>query len=222
MKKITTFLFAVIACVTTIQAQSINWGISAGLNVSEYSSSVLKSKAGFHIGPKAEINLSNVTEGLYINTGLLITQKGAKKNYKSLGEFKLNPYFLEAPIHLGYKVGVSDKLAVFGDFGPYLAYGLFGKMKADINAPVSKEKYSYSEDIFGDDGVLKRFDMGLGIRAGFEFMNKYQLAVTYDWGLLKTWKNSDTLDKLPEKAKNRAKNLGLKNRNMMVSFSYMF
>ena len=34
--------------------------------------------------------------------------------------------------------------------------------------------------------------MGLGIRAGFEFMNKYQLAVTYDWGLLKTWKNSDT------------------------------
>lgn len=66
------------------------------------------------------------------------------------------------------------------------------------------EGKSVSEDIFGDDG-FKRFDFGLGLKAGVEFNKKYQVALSYDFGLIDVQKD-----------------LGMKNRNLMISFGYMF
>ena len=63
---------------------------------------------------------------------------------------------------------------------------------------------SASEDIFGDDG-LKRFDLGLGLKAGVEFSKKYQVAISYDFGLVEV-----------------IKEVGMKNRNLMISLGYMF
>lgn len=31
---------------------------------------------------------------------------------------------------MGYKYAINDNFAIFGNFGPYFAVGLFGKMKA--------------------------------------------------------------------------------------------
>ena len=61
------------------------------------------------------------------------------------------------------------------------------------------EGKSVSEDIFGDDG-FKRFDFGLGLKAGVEFNKKYQVALSYDFGLIDVQKD-----------------LGMKNRNLMIS-----
>ncbi len=66
------------------------------------------------------------------------------------------------------------------------------------------EGKSVSEDIFGDDG-FKRFDFGLGLKAGVEFNKKYQVALSYDFGLIDVQKD-----------------LGMKNRNLMISLGYMF
>lgn len=52
---------------------------------------------------------------------------------------------------------------------------------------------------------MKRFDLGLGLKTGVEFNQRHQVAISYDWGLLETIDNSDW-----------------KNRNLMISFSYMF
>ena len=59
-------------------------------------------------------------------------------------------------------------------------------------------------DFFGDDEA-RRFDMGLGLRAGVEFMQKYQVHIGYDFGLMKLY---------PED-KNR-------NGNFTLGVSYMF
>ncbi len=32
---------------------------------------------------------------------------------------------------------------------------------------------------------MKRFDFGLGLKAGVEFSQKYQISIGYDWGLVK-------------------------------------
>ena len=170
------------------------------------------------VGVKAEMALPQVAEGVYLEFGGLLTSKGAKFNYGSLVNLKLNPYYLEIPVHMGYKYVINENFAVFGNAGPYAAIGVFGKIKAkaDLSSAggnidweewgidPSDLKGEGSENIFGKD-KMKRFDLGLGIKTGVEFNQKYQVAISYDWGLLETIDDSDW-----------------KNRNLMISFSYMF
>ncbi len=138
----------------------------------------------------------------------LLTLKGAKVDGGSLASIKFNPYYLEVPVHVGYKYAVNDDFALFGSVGPYIAVGLFGKVKAKVDGSIADleelDTDSASEDIFGNDG-LKRFDFGLGLKAGVEFSKKYQFAISYDFGLVEV-----------------AKDLGMKNRNLMISLGYMF
>ncbi len=138
----------------------------------------------------------------------LLTLKGAKIDGGSIASIKFNPYYLEVPVHVGYKYAVNDDFALFGNVGPYIAVGLFGKAKAKVDGNIADlgelGTNSASEDIFGNDG-LKRFDFGLGLKAGVEFSKKYQFAISYDFGLVEV-----------------AKDLGMKNRNLMISLGYMF
>lgn len=61
-----------------------------------------------------------------------------------------------------------------------------------------------SASAFGDN-ALKRFDFGLGLKAGIEFCQKYQLSIGYDWGLTDNIENGSN-----------------KNRNLMLSLGYCF
>ena len=146
--------------------------------------------------------------GAYMDFAALLTLKGAKIDGGSVASLTFNPYYLEVPVRVGYKYAVNDDFALFGSVGPYVAVGLFGKMKAKVDGDIADiaglDGNSASEDIFGDDG-LKRFDFGLGLKAGVEFSKKYQVAISYDFGLVEV-----------------AKDLGMKNRNLMISLGYMF
>lgn len=209
MKKVLLFFALVAISVVSINAQdNLKWGVMAGMNVSKYTITGFDSRIGFHAGVKAELGLSQEASGAYMDFAALLTLKGAKIDAGSLASFKMNPYYLEVPVHIGYKYAVNDDFALFGSAGPYIAVGLFGKAKAKVDGDlVDLGEFggnSMSEDIFGDDG-LKRFDFGLGLKAGVEFSKKYQVAISYDFGLVEV-----------------AKDLGMKNRNLMLSLAYMF
>lgn len=209
MKKVLLFFALVAISVVSINAQdNLKWGVMAGMNVSKYTITGFDSRIGFHAGVKAELGLSQEASGAYMDFAALLTLKGAKIDAGSLASFKMNPYYLEVPVHIGYKYAVNDDFALFGSAGPYIAVGLFGKAKAKVDGDlVDLGEFggnSMSEDIFGDDG-LKRFDFGLGLKAGVEFSKKYQVAISYDFGLVEV-----------------AKDLGMKNRNLMLSLGYMF
>lgn len=162
----------------------VRYGVMAGMNVSSITD--LDSKIGFHAGAKAEIGLPQVTNGLYLDAGALLSLKGAKN-----GDVKFHAYYLEVPVHLGYKYELNDDFALFGNAGPYIGIGLFGKT-GDIK--------TFS------DALLKRFDFGLGLKAGFELKKKYQVAVGYDFGLLNVAQGDGDA----------------KNGNFMFSLAYMF
>ena len=209
MKKVLLFFALVAISVVSINAQdNLKWGVMAGMNVSKYTITGFDSRIGFHAGVKAELGLSQEASGAYMDFAALLTLKGAKIDAGSLASFKMNPYYLEVPVHIGYKYAVNDDFALFGSAGPYIAVGLFGKAKAKVDGDlVDLGEFggnSASEDIFGDDG-FKRFDFGLGLKAGVEFSKKYQVAISYDFGLVEV-----------------AKDLGMKNRNLMISLGYMF
>ena len=74
---------------------------------------------------------------------------------------KSNAYYLEVPVHFGYKHTVSDKFALFGEFGPYFACGLFGKTSSnalDYDDNFDFVSESEKPDTFDE---FKRFDFGL-------------------------------------------------------------
>lgn len=209
MKKVLLFFALVAISVVSINAQdNLKWGVMAGMNVSKYTITGFDSRIGFHAGVKAELGLSQEASGAYMDFAALLTLKGAKIDGGSIASIKFNPYYLEVPVHVGYKYAVNDDFALFGSVGPYIAVGLFGKAKAKVDGNIADlgelGTNSASENIFGDDG-LKRFDFGLGLKAGVEFSKKYQVAISYDFGLVEV-----------------AKDLGMKNRNLMLSLGYMF
>lgn len=201
MKKILALVAILAIGLGSVNAQeNLRWGVTAGMNVSSLNVTGFDSRVGFHAGVKAELGLPQVTEGAYMDFGALLTLKGAKVEAGSAANFKINPYYLEIPVHVGYKYAVNDDFTLFANAGPYVAIGLFGKAKMGGDLIESSE----SADVFGDDG-FKRFDLGLGLKAGMEFSKKYQVSVGYDFGFIKT--DSE---------------LGCKNRNFMISLGLMF
>ena len=209
MKKILVlFVLTAIAMVSVNAQDNLKWGVMAGMNVSKYTFTGFDNRVGFHAGVKAELGLSQEASGAYMDFAALLTLKGAKIDGGSIATVKFNPYYLEIPVHVGYKYAVNENFALFGSVGPYLAVGLFGKAKLKVDGDIADIAElggnSMSEDIFGDDG-LKRFDFGLGLKAGVEFSKKYQVAISYDFGLVEV-----------------IKEVGMKNRNLMISLGYMF
>ena len=209
MKKILVlFVLTAIAMVSVDAQDNLKWGVMAGMNVSKYTFTGFDNRVGFHAGVKAELGLSQEASGAYMDFAALLTLKGAKIDGGSIATVKFNPYYLEIPVHVGYKYAVNEDFALFGSVGPYLAVGLFGKAKLKVDGDIADIAElggnSMSEDIFGDDG-LKRFDFGLGLKAGVEFSKKYQVAISYDFGLVEV-----------------IKEVGMKNRNLMISLGYMF
>ena len=196
MKKILVlFALTAIAMVSVNAQDNLKWGVMAGMNVSKYTFTGFDNRVGFHAGVKAELGLSQEASGAYMDFAALLTLKGAKIDGGSIATVKFNPYYLEIPVHVGYKYAVNENFALFGSVGPYLAVGLFGKAKLSIGNAIGDWA-----DIEGMESVG-----GLGLKAGVEFNKKYQVALSYDFGLIDVQKD-----------------LGMKNRNLMISFGYMF
>ena len=181
MKKVLLLMAMLTIGLASINAQdNLRWGATVGMNSSNFSIT------GFD------------------SMGALLTLKGAKIDGGSAASIKFNPYYLEIPVHIGYKYAVNENFAIFGNAGPYLAIGLFGKAKAEGDILDEYEFDDNSTNVFGDD-AMKRFDFGLGLKAGVEFSQKYQISIGYDWGLVENIKDS-----------------GNKNRNLMISLSCFF
>ncbi len=206
MKKV--FLTLCIASVTigAFAQKEFNWEVQAGMNSAKVTN--YGSRIGFHAGARAQIDLPSLYNGAYVNAGAFLSLKGTTIDWGDLLDFKINAYYLEIPVHLGYECAINDNFAVFGEFGPYFALGLFGKAKAD-------ELGGYHESHNTFDDCFKRFDFGLGLRLGVEFHQKYTFSIGYDFGLINAWKENDEEDVIDITAKS-------KNRNLTISLGYKF
>ena len=223
MKKLIIMLCAVVMGLNSMLAQNettenLQWEAVVGVNNSDMGD--MGDKIGFHLGARAEIALPSVADGVYMNAGALISLKGCELDMGDLGGAKTNAYYLEIPIHIGYKHIVNENLSIYGEVGPYIAYGIGGKTEAtevDFDMDYDYEVTTNKSNTFGSDG-MKRFDIGAGLRFGVEIKNKYTLSIGYDKGFIDTYNSSDdsddeyTIDLTPS----------LKNTNLTFSFGYRF
>lgn len=202
MKRYVILFLLLTTLVSARAIEPIRYGITAGMNSSTLSTDGTKSRVGFNVGMKAQLP---ITTNFYLESSLLFSLKGYKSDSyftNEQQEIKITQknYYLELPIHAGYKFEMSDDFSIFVSGGGYLGMGLFGKVKNKIG------NSSTSYDMYKDGRGDKRFDCGLGLKAGVEFKKKIQLSGGYDWGLLDIHKYANDA----------------KNRNLMVSCSYIF
>lgn len=196
MNKIGLVLMAAIVALTIstgrVNAQDgpVTVGVKAGVNLSTLDGDVKHTKSVFkyQFGITADIALSN---NLYVMTGLDLQTKGTK----SKSDIKYNPMYIQLPAHLGYKFSLSPSVKFVVNAGPYVAYGIGGKVKGDGN----------NEKIFGNN-KFKKLDYGVGGGIGFE-ISKLCINGGYDFGL------NDISD---------MKDVKVKNRNAYVTLGYKF
>lgn len=219
MKKFLTIFFATIFGVSTLSAQNFSVEAVAGMNVSNWGG--LGSKVGFHAGARAELALPSLADGIYTNTALLFSSKGCKQDYGDLGKATTDAYYLELPIHIGYKFSVTDNFAVFGEAGPYVGYGLFGKSKADYGDDGYSSSYDEDETSETFD-MADRFDVGVGLRVGVEFKRKYSISLGYDWGLINSYNSNDSDDYNDNGYYEIDLTPSMKHANLTISLGYKF
>lgn len=174
---------------TNISAQlPVSFGVKAGINLSEIQKLEDDMKVGFNFGLTADLQL---TDNFYLMSGLELSNKGAKgKGYYladqpgvTFTDVKLNALYLQLPIHAGYKLEVAPTIKLVFRVGPYLAYGIGGKIKGEAG------NKSLDIDFFGDD--TNRFDFGVGAAVGAEFADKITVSLGADQGFTKIFKDGD-------------------------------
>ncbi len=210
MKKFLPLSVVALFAVTLASAQSLRYGITGAMNVANYAMEVEgisfnpDSRIGFRAGFRMEMDAPFIYDGFYFDAEALLSAKGAKfdsASGESAASVVSRPYYLEIPIHIGYRYMFGQgNVGVFGSFGPYFGVGLFGTNKVTVAGVESKP------DAFSSDG-LKRFDFGLGLRAGITMFDHYRIYLGYDWGLIDVAKAGGNK---------------INNRNFYVGASYMF
>ena len=155
-------------------------GVRAGLNLSSYSISAggasisTDSRAAFHVAVVDQILLCNRLP-FYLETGLAFSSRGGKVDGASL-----RPSYLQIPVLVNYHFNIKDIVTIQPFAGLYYGFGIGGKMKA------GGEK----GDIFGDEGGLKRSDLGVRLGAGVVW-NRIYFGLGYDIGCLNLVKESN-------------------------------
>jgi len=148
-----TYLLVLFFSVQAAQAQRC--GIKGGMNFSnvEGVSASTNSRSAFQGGLVAEFNLCRI---LYLNTGMLYSEKGYEHPGGAILSEKWN--YVELPLNLAYKFKASKLLNVFVQAGPYAGYLV--NSKADMNPAVN----------FVDWFEVKRkkTDYGVGFGTGVE------------------------------------------------------
>lgn len=203
---------SLLACgVTTASAQSAGQarlGITAGMNVSNITKQQTDSRIGFNVGLRGEYNF---TDNVYGNLGLIFSQKGSRTKesagalgFEASGTFTQNPGYIELPLHIGYRFNMGNGVSIFGETGPYFAFGICGKEKFAVDSNVGIKKDA-DTDFFKEDGSNANvFDFGWGLRAGVE-VSQFQISLGYEHGITKVWEKTDC-----------------RNSNFMVGLAYMF
>lgn len=188
-------------------AHGVRYGVEGGLNVSSPMNAD-GTKCGFNIGVNAEYGFQS---GWFLSGALKLSSKPFKtaEGYFSADEFsgakpfeintcmEMTPYYLNIPLHAGYRMALTDNVKLSVSAGPYVGVGLWGKGKAsvttkgDIPADLGIRDGSYDVDNVFKDSGMRRFEIGVGVKAGLEFMDHYRLSVGYDIQLNSMMKSDD-------------------------------
>ena len=188
----------------------MRYGLEGGLNLSSPMNAD-GTRCGFNVGGVAEYEFQN---GWFVSGALKLSSKPFKVEetiyteddfYDGSGDVsgevdacvKMNPFYLNIPIHAGYRMGLGDNVKLSVSAGPYLGVGLWGKgtgtvkVSGDVPSDLDIKAGKYKVDNVFKDSDLRRFEIGASVKAGLEFKDRYRLSVGYDIQLNSMMKDDD-------------------------------
>lgn len=185
MKKRFFTLIALAAFMTAFAYSQVSFGVRAGVNFQNINGEdeegdKLKNdlKPGFFAGVEAGIPIA---PDFYFEPGLFFSTKGAA-NLGEVDDLKATISYIELPLHLAYKPQLGSGKVIVG-LGPYVAYGVAGKLKLDDE----EEDIEFTNDVSPEDEgfvFLKPLDAGADIFFGYEFAFGLSALINAQLGLL--------------------------------------
>ena len=200
--KIATLVFVYIAITHEMPAQ-VQWGVKAGGNLSamllkdESGYTKVKLRPGFHLGGTADLALSDKfflqPALLFTSKGFTIDKEGGAQYLYGVDKIKFTSYHIELPVNFIFKPQVGKGRMLLGA-GPYIAYGLGGRWKAEANGMSVTGKLKFLNDFSSSDSswggnnrtipYTKPFDFGANILIGYEFSKSLYIHLNGQLGLL--------------------------------------
>ena len=135
---------------------------------------------GFNAGAQVTYGLGS---GMYLQSGLLFAQKGVKWTYD--GD-RCNPGYIDLPINFGYEYAFNENFSIFGEAGLYAGVGVSGNFRNGEGY-----KWNYWKTEF-TTGYPNRFELGIGVSLGVEFLKGLQVRLGYNAGLTRMAKGSNS------------------------------
>ena len=135
---------------------------------------------GYHAGINIQIPFA---PQIFFQPGLLLTTKGAKNSNNSI-TVKTKLTYLELPLNVVYKALLGEGAIMIG-FGPYIGYGIGGKLKGDNDETDIVFENTVKVSDPDDVAYFKALDAGANIFAGYELANGFFFQLNTQLGLIK-------------------------------------
>ena len=164
----------VLACssfllISTASFAQVSVGPEAGFTASGLYDQDANTYAGvnYQVGATAHFQLNHF---LAVRPSVLF--RAGKLSYEGWDEFKLN--LVSVPVPIMYSHIFNNNRTIFAGLGPNFMYTLSGKYSYD----------GITEDIqFGKgEGEMKRMDIGVQIKGGYQFANGIALSTFFNFG----------------------------------------
>ncbi len=198
MKILKTILTIIVLTITSTGLYAQGLGARAGINFQNINGKDIDGdklenslKVGFNAGLNYEIPVGT---DIYFQPGLLFSTKGADVDREiDLLDYKLSVSYIELPLNVVFKPLLGTGHMLLG-FGPYVAYGVGGKAKADddeYDVEFTK-KVELGDPI--DVVYLKAFDAGANFIIGYEMSNMLSVQLNAQLGLVNFYPESYMAD----------------------------
>lgn len=197
MKKILAFTLFVLMGVVISFSQDINFHAKAGVGFANLTGDAngdplfsYKVGVGMNIGLGGHWELH--PDLFFVRKGMSNSAEVRSDDIDMKGDLTLNACYLELPVMAAYRIPL-ERMDVVLYAGPYLAYGVGGKVKSTVTGREDSDepvrKITESQSVFGNGG-LKRFDSGLGLGMDLEF-GRFIAGINVNIGLVNLARTKD-------------------------------
>lgn len=139
---------------------------------------------GFHAGVNAQIP---IVPEFYFEPGVLFSTKGAIQKTGSVSSSTRLSY-IEVPLNFVYKGALGSGFIMVG-FGPYIAYGVQGKIVTEGAALTLETPIDFKNTVKLGDSITRAyfrpFDAGANIFVGYEMSMGIFLLLNTQFGLMR-------------------------------------
>lgn len=189
--------WALVSFVLNTSSAQVRFGIKAGLNLASisYSDDYIEYNEvtiggdistgmipAYHLGGLVEFDFGS---NIGLSTGLELNVKGGSLDLEGVflgqpytAESEVRPMYLQVPAVLTYR-----KNGFYAGVGPYIGFGIGGKIKTEVDAGGQSEEDSDTIEFGSDSGdSFASLDYGARLELGYEF-NNIRVSASYNFGL---------------------------------------